>query len=196
MYCRGIGRLRKSGYSRPGRLRDILWALKIAERQPRFDLLLADVVMPEMHGDELARQMLRREPDLKVLYFTEYRDQLFEKRPTLGRNEAFIAKPSTMNGLVEAVSLMLSGHAHRLAGEKVADLAQARSPRVATAPLSVRVGGINGRLVNVSASGALVQLPHALPTDREWPMRIETEPQPLNLNVRVVRSDAVSVSLP
>src|SRR4029077_58892 len=70
-------------------------ALKIAEVQPRFDLLLADVVMPEMHGDELARRMLRREPDLKVLYFTGYRDRLFEKRSTLGRNEAFIAKPST-----------------------------------------------------------------------------------------------------
>src|SRR5947209_965894 len=75
-----------------------LEALKLVDEQPRFDLLLADVVMPEMHGDELARRLLCREPDLKVLYFTGYRDTLFEARATLGKNEAFLEKPVTMNG--------------------------------------------------------------------------------------------------
>ena len=171
-------------------------ALKVAEAQAPFDLLLADVVMPDMRGDELARRLVRREPDLKVLYFTGYSSQLFAERTTLRENEAFLEKPVTMNGLVEAVSLMLSGHPHRLAREILADMARSRSLRVATAALPVRVGGVIGRLVNVSTSGALVQLPHALPSDREWPMRIETEPQPVDLLVRVVRSDAVSVCLP
>ncbi len=171
-------------------------ALRIAEAQDPFDLLLADVVMPDMHGDELARRLLRLEPDLKVLYFTGYSDQLFAERTTLGANEAFIEKPVTMNGLVEAVSLMLSGHAHRLGREILADLARLRSLRVAATALSVRIGGTVGRLVNISATGALVQLPHSLPSDREWPMRIEMEPEPVELRVRVIRSHAVSVSLP
>src|ERR1035437_9665409 len=54
-------------------------ALRIAETQDPFDLLLADVVMPDMHGDELARRLLRLEPDLKVLYFIGYSDQLFAR---------------------------------------------------------------------------------------------------------------------
>ena len=175
---------------------DGLEALKIAEAQDPFDLLLADVVMPDMHGDELARRLLRREPDLKVLYFTGYSDQLFAERTTLGANEAFIEKPVTTKGLVEAVSLMLSGHMHRLGREIPADLAQSRSLRVATRALQVRVGETVGRLVNLSATGALVHLPHTLPSDSKWPMRIEIEPQPVEMQVRVVRSHAVSVSLP
>lgn len=171
-------------------------ALTIAELQAPFDLLLADVVMPGMHGDELARRLLRVEPDLKVLYFTGYIDQLFTERTTLGENEAFIGKPLTTQGLVEAVSLMLSGRAHRLGREILADLARPRSLRVSTVSLPVRVGGTLGRLVNLSATGALVQLPHTLSSDREWLMRIEIEPQPMDLRVRVVRSHAVSVSLP
>lgn len=171
-------------------------ALKMAELQAPFDLLLADVVMPDMYGDELARRLLHLEPDLKVLYFTGYSDQLFAERTTLGVNESFVEKPVTTQGLVEAVSLMLSGHPHRLARELLTDLARPRSLRVPTVSLPIRVGGIIGRLVNVSATGALVQLPHTLPSDRELPMRIEMEPQPVEVLVRVVRSHAVSVSLP
>ena len=171
-------------------------ALKIAETQAPFDLLLADVVMPDMHGDELARRLLRLEPDLKVLYFTGYSDQLFAERTTLGANEAFIEKPVTTQGLVEAVALMLSGHTRRLEPETLAGLARLRSLRVATSALQVRLGESVGRLVNISATGALVQLSVSLPSDREWPMRIEMEPEPVELRVRVVRSHAVSVSLP
>ncbi len=172
-------------------------ALRIAEAQDPFDLLLADVVMPDMHGDELARRLLRLEPDLKVLYFTGYSDHLFAEKTTLWENEAFIEKPVTVKGLVEAVSFMLSGHTHRLGHEILADLAWPRSLRVATTAVPVRIGGTIGRLVNVSATGALVQLPHTLlPPDSEWPMCIETQPQPVELRARVVRSHAVSVSLP
>jgi CheY-like chemotaxis protein len=171
-------------------------ALRIVEGQPPFDLLLADVVMPEMHGDELARQLRGREPDLKVLYFTGYSDQLFAEGKTMGEHEAFLEKPVTANGLVEAVSLMLSGHPQRPNREVLEDFAEARSVRVTAPALSVRVGGTVGRLANISATGALVYLPHTLQDDREWTMRIEMEPQPVELQVRVVRSHSVSVSLP
>jgi len=176
-------------------------ALAIAEAGGPFDLLLADVMMPEMHGDELARRMLTREPDLKVLYFTGFSDQLFAQRMTLGENEAFLDKPVTVKGLVEAVSLILAG---RLSSSGASDPgpaepAQPRSPRVATPPsLRVRVGDTDGRIVNISTTGALVLLPHTLPTDREWPVQIliASPGTPVMLQARVVRSYPASVSLP
>ena len=171
-------------------------ALRIAEAQPPFDLVLADVVMPDMHGDELARRLLRREPDLKILYFTGFSEQLFADRTTLGENEAFLEKPVTATGLVEAVSLMLSGHPQRLRSDVLTDPARSRSVRVETPALAVSVDGTACRLANLSTTGALVYLPHTLEVDREWTMRIETAPQPVELQVRVVRSHPVSVSLP
>src|SRR5438874_395330 len=85
-------------------------ALRMAEEHGPFDLLLADIVMDQMRGDELARQMRRVDPDLKVLYLTGYSDRLFEERKVLWEKEAFVEKPVTMKGLLEAVSLILFGH--------------------------------------------------------------------------------------
>jgi hypothetical protein len=68
-----------------------------------------------------------------------------------------------------------------------AETLRSRSLRVAATDLPVRIGGALSRL-NVSATGALVLLPHTLPSDREWSLRIEIEPQPVELRVRVVRA--------
>lgn len=87
-------------------------ALTIVEQQGRFDLFVIDLLMPLMRGDELARQLRQADPDVKVLYFTGYSDRLFREKSTLWENEAFIEKPVTMDGLLEAVSLLLYGHTH------------------------------------------------------------------------------------
>ncbi|MEM6927615.1 MAG: response regulator, partial [Myxococcota bacterium] len=46
-------------------------ALRLADEQP-FDLVLTDVVMPEMSGPELARELQRRHGDLPVLFMSGY----------------------------------------------------------------------------------------------------------------------------
>lgn len=84
-------------------------ALAIADGSGPFDLLLADVVMPQMLGNELARQMRERDPNLPVLYVTAYSNRLFEERTTLSEHEAFLDKPFTMKGLLEATALLLAG---------------------------------------------------------------------------------------
>ncbi|HZP47896.1 MAG TPA: response regulator [Vicinamibacterales bacterium] len=84
-------------------------ALAACDAKGLPDLLLTDYKMPEMDGDVLAAQLRQREPDLKVLYLTGYADQLFNQRGNLWRSEAFLEKPCTVQGLLEAVSMMLSG---------------------------------------------------------------------------------------
>jgi two-component system cell cycle sensor histidine kinase/response regulator CckA len=85
-------------------------ALALAASADSFDLLLTDMMMPEMCGDELARHLRLRHPDLRVLYLTGFADRLFATRPVLSSNEAFIEKPVTVTGLREAVSLAIFGH--------------------------------------------------------------------------------------
>lgn len=84
-------------------------ALRVAESFGTFALLLTDVRMPAMDGDDLARRIRQREPDVKVLYFTGFSDQLFRGKHTLWEGEAFLDKPTTAKGLLEAVSLLLKG---------------------------------------------------------------------------------------
>lgn len=85
-------------------------ALQLFERAAPIDLLLSDLMMPEMNGLELGRRLQQRSPDLPILYLTGYSDALFEERPLLGANEAFLDKPVSPRGLHEAISMALYGH--------------------------------------------------------------------------------------
>jgi two-component system cell cycle sensor histidine kinase/response regulator CckA len=74
-----------------------------------FDLVVTDVMMPGMNGDELARRLRLAQPALKVLYLTGFSDKLFKERSTLWQDEAFLDKPCSIKGLLEAVSLLSDG---------------------------------------------------------------------------------------
>lgn len=84
-------------------------ALERMAKGPALDLLITDLRMPEMEGDELARQVRRREPGLRVLYLTSHPDCLFQAKPQLWAEEAYLDKPFTRDGLREAVALLLYG---------------------------------------------------------------------------------------
>ena len=74
-----------------------------------LDLLIADFHMPEVTGDEVARRFRAAQPDLKVLFITGYADDLFAERSLLWDGEAFLEKPFSRTGLLEAASLLLFG---------------------------------------------------------------------------------------
>jgi CheY-like chemotaxis protein len=84
-------------------------AVKLLTEDMAVDLLMADLDMPELTGEEMARQLRAKRPDLKVLYVTGKIDRLFTERPVLWEGEAFLEKPFTAEGLLEAVSLQLYG---------------------------------------------------------------------------------------
>jgi two-component system cell cycle sensor histidine kinase/response regulator CckA len=85
-------------------------ALELARTIEPLDLLVTDVMMPQMTGDELARRLRQQEPAVKVLYLTGYSDRLFKDKVTLWEDEAFLDKPCTVKGLQQAVALLVFGH--------------------------------------------------------------------------------------
>jgi two-component system cell cycle sensor histidine kinase/response regulator CckA len=74
----------------------------------RFDLLIADLDMPVVRGDEMARRIRRSRPNVPVLYVTGHTDWLLDGH-TLAQGEAFLAKPFSAAQLGAAVSQLLSG---------------------------------------------------------------------------------------
>ena len=84
-------------------------AVAIIEGSARVDFLIADLDMPVMQGEEMAKRIRARRPDLRVLYVTAHSERLFRERPELINGEAFLDKPFTSRGLLEAVSLLKTG---------------------------------------------------------------------------------------
>ena len=87
-------------------------ALLLADMNGPIDLLIADLVMPQMYGDEVARQMRTRHPRLRVLYLTGHSRRFFTHRPLLPQREAILEKPFFPDELLEEVSLLLYGIPH------------------------------------------------------------------------------------
>jgi two-component system, cell cycle sensor histidine kinase and response regulator CckA len=84
-------------------------ALETAAGAETFDVLVTDVMMPQMTGDELARRIRVQTPGIKVLYLTGFSDRLFKEKVTLWADEAFLDKPCSVKGLLQAVSLLMFG---------------------------------------------------------------------------------------
>ena len=86
-----------------------LEAIALLEGGTPPDLLMSDLEMPELSGDKMVERIRATRPDLKVLYVTGHVDKLMDERPRLGSGEAFLDKPFTAAGLLEAVSQILYG---------------------------------------------------------------------------------------
>jgi two-component system cell cycle sensor histidine kinase/response regulator CckA len=88
-------------------------ALQIIREDKPIDCVIADVHMPGMNGDEMARRIRAIRPDLKILFVTGFADTLFNSQPVLWENQAYLDKPFTQRGLLEAISLLLHGDLRR-----------------------------------------------------------------------------------
>jgi two-component system cell cycle sensor histidine kinase/response regulator CckA len=83
-------------------------AIKLLAEGAELDLLIADLNMPGLDGNEMVRRIRTTRPDLKVLYVSGHISRLMDARP-LWQGEAFLNKPFTNESLREAVSLLLYG---------------------------------------------------------------------------------------
>jgi len=68
------------------------------------DLVVSDVVMPEMDGPTLAKELRTRNPNLKIIFVSGYAEDAFEKNlPDDHGKFHFLPKPFTLKQLVAAV---------------------------------------------------------------------------------------------
>jgi PAS domain S-box-containing protein len=83
-------------------------ALSIFEKyQKSIDLILTDIIMPQMSGTELIERILTTYPDIKVLYMSGYTDNTLVGHGLLADEKYFIQKPFSAANLVEKVRLIL-----------------------------------------------------------------------------------------
>jgi len=80
----------------------------MAETGGRIDLVVSDVVMPEMDGPTLLRELRKTRPDLKIVFVSGYAEEAFARN--LPDNEAFsfLPKPFTLKQLATIVKDALS----------------------------------------------------------------------------------------
>jgi DNA-binding NtrC family response regulator len=79
-----------------------------ATYQGRIDLLLTDVVMPGGTGRDLARDVVAKRPDTKVLYMSGYPDVGGSPQGVLEPGVPFLSKPFTRDVLLAKVHELLS----------------------------------------------------------------------------------------
>jgi PAS domain S-box-containing protein len=71
------------------------------------DLLITDLVMPEMGGRELARRLLEARPTVRLLYTSGYTAQAMNQQAILEPGDAFLGKPFTPDALLRRVDEIL-----------------------------------------------------------------------------------------
>ncbi|HEX2215082.1 MAG TPA: response regulator [Xanthobacteraceae bacterium] len=75
----------------------------LEERAGEVDIVVSDVVMPEMDGPTLLKEMRARNPDLKMIFVSGYAEDAFEKNLPEGGQFVFLPKPFTLKQLVATV---------------------------------------------------------------------------------------------
>ena len=95
--------LRSRGYSVIEASNGIEAMEALEEKEGAVDLVVSDVVMPEMDGPTLLKAMRGRNPDLKIIFVSGYAEDAFEKSLPENQQFAFLPKPFTLSQLVAAV---------------------------------------------------------------------------------------------
>jgi DNA-binding NtrC family response regulator len=105
-------------------------ALRLVERDYlTIDLVLLDVVMPDLSGPELAERLLAIRPHLKVLFMSGYADAEVVRVKILDRKLELLPKPFTSDGLHDVINRALNTPMYRSAAAGANGPSLSRSPR-------------------------------------------------------------------
>jgi two-component system cell cycle sensor histidine kinase/response regulator CckA len=79
-------------------------ALEVMDRENgNVDLVVSDVVMPEMDGPTLLRHLRQRNPNIRIVFMSGYAEEAFRKNLSADENFVFLPKPFTLKKLAETV---------------------------------------------------------------------------------------------
>jgi len=95
--------LRSRGYSVIEASNGVEAMEALEQKEGAVDLVVSDVVMPEMDGPTLLKTMRGRNPDLKIIFVSGYAEDAFGKSLPENQQFAFLPKPFTLSQLVAAV---------------------------------------------------------------------------------------------
>jgi PAS domain S-box-containing protein len=83
-------------------------ALRVYEANPTgIDLVLTDVVMPEMGGHELIERLRAQRPELRVLFMSGYTERAFTSNGSMPAGTGFVEKPFTVETLMRRLREVL-----------------------------------------------------------------------------------------
>jgi two-component system cell cycle sensor histidine kinase/response regulator CckA len=74
----------------------------LEQHDGKIDLVVSDVVMPEMDGPSLLKELRKRKPELKIIFVSGYAEEAFANNEPQGQH-AFLAKPFELKTLVAKV---------------------------------------------------------------------------------------------
>lgn len=77
-------------------------------KQATFDLLLTDIVMPEMDGIELARRAAELDPSLKIMFITGFAAVALHPDSKAPKDAKVLSKPFHLRDLVAEVDRMMA----------------------------------------------------------------------------------------
>jgi len=95
--------LRSRGYSVIEAANGVEAMEALDEKNGAVDLVVSDVVMPEMDGPTLLKEMRQRNPNLKIIFVSGYAEEAFDKSLPENEQFAFLAKPFALSALVAKV---------------------------------------------------------------------------------------------
>ena len=77
-------------------------------REEPFEMLLTDIVMPEMDGIELARRASELDPDIKIMFITGFAAVALNADSQAPKHAKVLSKPVHLRDLVNEVQKMLA----------------------------------------------------------------------------------------
>ena len=84
-------------------------AIEVLEKcDGKVDLVVSDVMMPEMDGPTLLKELRRRDPAVRIVFVSGYAEDAFQKSMPEQGQYAFLPKPFTLKQLVAAVKETLA----------------------------------------------------------------------------------------
>ena len=95
--------LRSRGYSVIEAANGLEAMEALEKKNGEVDLVVSDVVMPEMDGPTLLKEMRQRNPNLKIIFVSGYAEEAFDKSLPENEQFAFLAKPFALSALVAKV---------------------------------------------------------------------------------------------